>query len=51
MGELRQARELQNQWAKDYAEEVAKMRKDVANIADIRNALPDKCYRRLVLEP
>ncbi|XP_035213490.1 laminin subunit gamma-1-like [Stegodyphus dumicola] len=51
MGELRQARELQNQWAKDYAEEVAKMQKDVANIADIRNALPDKCYRRLVLEP
>lgn len=51
MGELRQARELQNKWMKDYTEEVEKLKKDVRNIADIRNALPDKCYRRVVLEP
>ncbi|GFY79495.1 laminin subunit gamma-1 [Trichonephila inaurata madagascariensis] len=51
MGELRQARDIQNQWMKDYTEEVEKLKKDVANIAEIRNALPDKCYRRVVLEP
>ncbi|KAF8777898.1 Laminin subunit gamma-1 like protein [Argiope bruennichi] len=51
MNELRQARDLQNQWMKDYTEEVERLKKDVANIADIRNALPDKCYRRVVLEP
>lgn len=51
MGELRQARDLQNQWVKDYTEEVEKLQKDVKNIAEIAAALPDKCYRRVVLEP
>ncbi|XP_054719317.1 laminin subunit gamma-1-like, partial [Uloborus diversus] len=51
LGELRQSRDIQHQWMKDYTEEVEKMMKDVANIAEIRNALPDKCYRRVVLEP
>ncbi|KAG8188781.1 hypothetical protein JTE90_009175 [Oedothorax gibbosus] len=51
MAELRHARDLQNQWMKDYTEEVERMKKDVENIAQIREALPDKCYRRVVLEP
>lgn len=51
MGELRQARDIQNQWMKDYTEEVEKLEKDVKNIAEIASALPDKCYRRVVLEP
>lgn len=51
MGELRQARDFQNQWMKDYTEDVERLKKDVKNIAEIASALPDKCYRRVVLEP
>ena len=51
MEELRLARDRQNQWVKDYTEEVEKLQKDVKNIAEIAAALPDKCYRRVVLEP
>ena len=41
----------QKRWIKDYENEVNKLAADVANIAKIRESLPDGCYRRLHLEP
>lgn len=51
MGELRNIREEQNRWMRDYDDEIEKLKRDVANIADIRSSLPDGCFRRLKLEP
>jgi coxsackievirus/adenovirus receptor len=51
MGSLKNIREDQNRWMRDYDDEIEKLRRDVANIADIRSSLPDGCYRRVKLEP
>ncbi|XP_067121237.1 laminin subunit gamma-1 [Centruroides vittatus] len=49
--ELLEGRRLQNHWIRDYKLEVDQLMKDVKNIEDIKNSLPNKCYRRVVLEP
>ena len=41
----------QNQWVRDYEEELARLRLEVDNIEAIKNALPDGCWKRLKLEP
>ena len=51
MAELKNIREEQNRWMRDYDDEIEKLRRDVANIAEIRASLPDGCFRRLKLEP
>lgn len=48
---LRKMDEDQKKWIHSYEEEVRKLAADVANIAKIREALPDGCFRRLRLEP
>ncbi|XP_014670570.1 PREDICTED: laminin subunit gamma-1-like [Priapulus caudatus] len=49
--ELRVANEQQSQWVKDYSADLEQLRRDVDNIEDIRDALPDGCFRTEVLEP
>jgi len=49
--EMRVARVTQNQWVRDYEEELARLRLEVDNIEAIKNALPDGCWKRLKLEP
>lgn len=49
--ELQKGRMEQNIWMRDYTAEVEQLKKDVKNIEDIKNSLPNKCYRRVVLEP
>lgn len=47
---LTEAKNLQTQWVKNYEDEVARLRLEVENIEDIRNALPTECFKRTVLE-
>ncbi|UYV66193.1 LAMC3 [Cordylochernes scorpioides] len=49
--ELRAAREQHSRWVRDYGVEVKQLEMDVANVAEIAAALPQRCYRRVVLEP
>ncbi|KAF4517691.1 hypothetical protein B566_EDAN016517 [Ephemera danica] len=51
MDELKAMRLQQMQWMKDYTEEVARLRAEVNNVEDIRNSLPDGCWKRVKLEP
>lgn len=51
VAQLEQMNEEQKRWIKSYEDEVAKLAADVANIAKIRESLPDGCFRRLHLEP
>jgi len=49
--EMRQARIIQNQWVKDYEEALARLQSEVDNVEEIKEALPDGCWKRLKLEP
>nr|CAG4638917.1 EOG090X005Q [Daphnia magna] len=49
--EMRTARVTQNQWVRDYEEELARLRLEVDNVEAIKEALPDGCWKRLKLEP
>lgn len=51
VNQLDKLNEEQKLWIKNYEDEVNKLAADVANIAKIRESLPDGCYRRLHLEP
>ncbi|KAM7303910.1 laminin subunit gamma-1 isoform X2 [Ixodes scapularis] len=51
LAELQKAREQQVLWMRDYEDEINQLKKDVANVRLISEALPDKCYRRIRLEP
>uniref|UniRef100_T1IVA6 Laminin subunit gamma-1 n=1 Tax=Strigamia maritima TaxID=126957 RepID=T1IVA6_STRMM len=51
MKELEEAKLLQAKWVRDYEEEVKKLRIEVKNIQTISESLPDKCYKRVQLEP
>lgn len=51
MADLRNARDEQNMWIRDYEDEIRKLERDVRNIANIRATLPDACFRRIKLEP
>lgn len=42
---------FQNQWVRDYEEELARLRLEVDNVEAIKEALPDGCWKRLKLEP
>lgn len=42
---------LQTQWMKSYQEEVDRLAAEVDNIQDIRDALPNDCFKQLALEP
>lgn len=48
---LKAAREAQHGWVRNYDAEIERLKKDVANIQDIRYAIPDQCFRRVRLEP
>jgi coxsackievirus/adenovirus receptor len=48
---LGEAREQTKIWIIDYEKLITKLQADVNNIDKIRQAIPDKCYRRLRLEP
>lgn len=48
---LNDAKEQQRIWIIDYERLIAKLQTDVNNIDKIRQAIPDKCFRRLRLEP
>ena len=51
VGQLEKMNDEQKLWIKSYEDEVAKLASDVANIAKIRESLPNGCFRRLHLEP
>lgn len=51
VNQLEMLNKEQTKWIKDYEDEVNKLSADVANIAKIRESLPDGCFRRLHLEP
>ncbi|XP_013774278.1 laminin subunit gamma-1-like [Limulus polyphemus] len=51
MNELRKARNDQHRWMRDYEKEIEQLKKDVQNIKEIKDALPEECYKRVVLEP
>lgn len=44
-------RSAQNQHINNFRDELDKLKLEVSNIEDIRNALPHKCWKRLKLEP
>ncbi|ODN05380.1 Laminin subunit gamma-1 [Orchesella cincta] len=50
---LRNARNRQTLWLKNYEDELDALRKEVDNVQDIRNALPPdtRCWKRTRLEP
>lgn len=48
---LTEAKNLQTQWIKNYEDEVARLKIEVQNIEEIKNSLPDVCFKRLQLEP
>ncbi|KAI1289518.1 Laminin subunit gamma-1 [Halotydeus destructor] len=48
---LKTARDQQKGWMNNYDEEITKLQKDVDNILEIKNAIPQRCYRRVRLEP
>ena len=48
---LQQQREQQQQWLRNYESLIEQLKKDVANVNEIRHAIPTKCYRRVRLEP
>lgn len=48
---LRAARERQQHWLRNYEAEVDQLKKDVANVQEIRHAIPGRCFRRVRLEP
>lgn len=45
------ARQQQNQWVRDYTNELIKLREDVANIKKINETIPRTCFRNVELEP
>lgn len=45
------AKNLQTQWVKNYEDEVSRLRLEVENINEIKNALPRECFKKIVLEP
>lgn len=49
--QLKKLNDEQKKWIHNYEDELAKLAADVANIAKIRQSLPDKCFRRNRLEP
>lgn len=48
---LTKARESQQNWIRNFDAEIEQLKKDVANIQEIRHAIPERCFRRLRLEP
>lgn len=48
---LTEAKNLQTQWVKNYEDEVARLKIEVQNIEEIKNSLPNECFKRLQLEP
>jgi len=48
---LKGARETQKSWMRNYETEIEQLKKDVANIQEIRHAIPEQCFRRVRLEP
>jgi coxsackievirus/adenovirus receptor len=48
---LKRSRETQQTWIRNYENEIDQLKKDVANIQEIRHAIPEKCFRRVRLEP
>ncbi|KAH8034135.1 hypothetical protein HPB51_020484 [Rhipicephalus microplus] len=49
--ELRAARQQQQGWMHDYEAQIEQLKRDVANVKDISDSLPDRCFRRIKLEP
>lgn len=48
---LKTARDQQQMWMRNYELDIDRLKKDVANVNEIRLAIPDQCYRRVRLEP
>jgi hypothetical protein len=50
---LREARNKQALWIKNYEDELEVLRREVENVQEIRNSLPpdNKCWKRMRLEP
>ena len=50
---LREARNKQALWIKNYEDELELLRREVENVQEIRNSLPPdtKCWKRMRLEP
>ncbi|KAH7979957.1 hypothetical protein HPB49_012193 [Dermacentor silvarum] len=49
--ELRTARQQQQGWMHDYEAQIEQLKRDVANVKDISDSLPNRCFRRIKLEP
>lgn len=48
---LRELKNLQNQWIKNYQNQIDQLEGEVANIKLISDALPPGCFKRQRLEP
>ena len=51
LSKLKTARGQQQGWIRNYDDLIEKLKRDVQNVNDIRQAIPDACYRREKLEP
>lgn len=51
LNSLRELKNLQLQWIKNYQVQIAELESEVANIKLIREALPAGCFRNQRLEP
>ena len=49
--QLMEERERQNQWVREYSDELRQLRLDVENVQAINATIPRTCYRSPVLEP
>lgn len=48
---LDEKKNLQNQWKKNYQNEIEQLENEVTNIQLIADSLPDGCFKRARLEP
>ncbi|XP_064648977.1 laminin subunit gamma-1-like isoform X2 [Lineus longissimus] len=48
--DMLRARTQQTRWVKDYTDELIQLRRDVDNIMEIRDKLPDGCFKQIKIE-
>lgn len=48
---LVKVKNIQNQWIKNYQNEIVELESEVSNIRMIAEALPEGCFKRTRLEP
>lgn len=49
--DLQQSHDQVKKWVIDYTDNISQLRRDVDNIEEIKNSLPDGCFKNVELEP